>query len=224
MVPTKDLMLSTHGHTLTMVTEQLPIDTPTTYAANLWVVIRTIAWCMHTDLNVFRDQPTLLYRKLINQGQSKKGLYVTQLPKLLRIKSSSSPPNEKEVYAQFDRDFTTEPFFITGTLLVPKKCEVPDGLYTCSLTLVLTNPDWDLCKADGLLDVWELDEVFLHIPDGHSTACSAHFEIELLQYTAPLPPARISESKWSLASKWSALFPQWGAFAKEFKNTFFNEL
>lgn len=206
---------------LTVVTATLPIDTPKNYASNMWDILKILALCMHTHLNVSTEQGRLLHNMLTIQTKKQKGVYTIQLPKLLRVESSSTVPDSKEVYIKIDHDLSTDPPFYTGTLLVPKTCGIQDGLYTSSMSFVLTNLDWDLYHMIDNGHTWGLEEVFFNIPRGHPVDCSAHFELTLMQYTAPLPPARGTGSTNEPA--WSFSFSQLHAWRDEFKKTFLSQ-
>jgi hypothetical protein len=166
----------------TFYVKACPIDTPEAYEKYVGHVIRLISASMYCTEEALSRQ-SLYYLLTRDGGYKKKGYYETQLPHLIHVVS--------EQFQSIDGKLT---FRSQNKDDPPALCISPShgmlsGLYTCSLSLSLSNPHWRLEYAKSIDQgkSWNLDAVFKHIPHGSPTKCNAQLTLTLLHYTAPLP-------------------------------------
>ena len=200
--------------TLTLTTEPLPLQTPHQYHRNMWEIFKHFAISMHTENNVSRELPRSLYFQFVHDGRVQRGLYTIQMPRLVRIdKLTPNTPQKDMVKFHVEYDTSTTPHFITCTLLLHPSYEMRSGLYACSMSFHLSNPHWRLEDAlySGCDDCWDISKVLKNVPQDQQSSCDGHFVLNVLRYTAPLPPKRCSSWSEGPVAK----------FAREFKSVFF---
>jgi hypothetical protein len=181
------------------------ITTSTAYNTYVFMVIHTLARCMNYNFKKREKLAARLYYELTLEGFKRKGHYETILPHLVRVVNTEDKCEHGDMsFGCNRRDPVTNEYIQCAIILMQRTGVIP-GLYECSIELDLSNPWWRLECSDFDHDThtWNMAEISQGVPPGQSNACDVNITINILRYTAPLPPDDFNESSsWATLKSW----------------------